>query len=63
MFFFSGKCCGCNAFHKLVDNLNLFHEIKCYVNPSFNYKGNELDVGFKYFDHTDDDDKDDVFPM
>ncbi|KAK1273831.1 hypothetical protein QJS04_geneDACA009681 [Acorus gramineus] len=40
------QCCGCNVFHKLVDNLNLFQDMKCYVDPSFNPEG-----GFgKYFD-------------
>ncbi|PKA60122.1 hypothetical protein AXF42_Ash009806 [Apostasia shenzhenica] len=45
------QCCGCNIFHKLVDNLNLFHEMKCYVNPSFRYKG---DVNFNFLDGDDD---------
>lgn len=53
------QCCGCNVFHKLVDNLNLFHEMKCYVNPSFNYRDAKWDVGFKLFDMDDDDDDDD----
>ncbi|XP_060199882.1 uncharacterized protein LOC132628159 [Lycium barbarum] len=54
------QCCGCNIFHKLVDNLNLFHEMKCYVSTDFNpYPDN--DIGFKYFDM--DDDNDDVFPL
>ncbi|KAK8705716.1 hypothetical protein V6N13_049310 [Hibiscus sabdariffa] len=49
------QCCGCNVFHKLVDNLNLFHGMKCYVNPSFNYKRDlQWDVGFKWFDEEDD---------
>ncbi|XP_015887556.1 uncharacterized protein LOC107422601 [Ziziphus jujuba] len=55
------QCCGCNVFHKLVDNLNLFHEMKCYVNPSFNYKVPQWDVGLKYLDINDD--SDDVFPI
>ncbi|KAL0904928.1 hypothetical protein M5K25_027092 [Dendrobium thyrsiflorum] len=46
------QCCGCNIFHKLVDNLNLFHEMKCYVNPTFRYKG---DVSFNFLDEDDDD--------
>ncbi|XP_027091207.2 uncharacterized protein [Coffea arabica] len=49
------QCCGCNVFHKLVDNLNLFHDMKCYVNPSFNPNVN-ADLGFKYFGFNDDDD-------
>ncbi|KAM0949799.1 putative mitochondrial import protein TIM15 [Dioscorea sansibarensis] len=53
------QCCGCNVFHKLVDNLNLFHEMKCYVNPSFRYKG---DVSFNYLD-VDDDKDDNIFPI
>ncbi|GLT34385.1 hypothetical protein SLA2020_089030 [Shorea laevis] len=49
------QCCGCNIFHKLVDNLNLFHEMKCYVNPSFNYRGDpNWNLGFKFFDENDD---------
>ncbi|KAJ9673434.1 hypothetical protein PVL29_023165 [Vitis rotundifolia] len=56
------QCCGCNVFHKLVDNLNLFHEMKCYVNPSFNYRDPSGDVGFKYLD-MDDDNNNDVFPI
>ncbi|KAF3446843.1 hypothetical protein FNV43_RR12023 [Rhamnella rubrinervis] len=56
------QCCGCSVFHKLVDNLNLFHEMKCYVNPSFNYKGpQQYDVGLKYLDLNDD--SNDVFPI
>ncbi|CAL9074499.1 unnamed protein product [Musa textilis] len=51
------QCCGCNVFHKLVDNLNLFHEMKCYVNPSFRYKG---DMPFNYIDADDDQD---IFPF
>ncbi|KAG6531678.1 uncharacterized protein LOC122052945 [Zingiber officinale] len=51
------QCCGCNVFHKLVDNLNLFHEMKCYVNPSFLYKG---DMPFNYMDGDDDQD---IFPI
>ncbi|XP_050208455.1 uncharacterized protein LOC126657714 [Mercurialis annua] len=63
------QCCGCNVFHKLVDNLNLFHEMKCYVNPSFNYRDSKWDVGFKLFDMDDgdegneNDDRDDVYPI
>ncbi|GER30468.1 Zim17-type zinc finger protein [Striga asiatica] len=54
------QCCGCNIFHKLVDNLNLFHEMKCYVNSSFNPNPND-NMSFKYFD-SDEDNKDDIFP-
>ncbi|XP_077246277.1 zim17-type zinc finger protein [Tasmannia lanceolata] len=54
------QCCGCNVFHKLVDNLNLFHEMKCYVNPSFQYKGLDGGLHFKYLDEDDDND---VFPL
>lgn len=58
------QCCGCNVFHKLVDNLNLFHEMKSYVNPSFNYRGPNWDaVGFNDLDIDDEDGDDDVFPM
>lgn len=55
------QCCGCNVFHKLVDNLNLFHEMKCYVNPSFNYQDPNGGVNFKYLDM--DDDNNDIFPL
>nr|XP_043615461.1 uncharacterized protein LOC122587376 [Erigeron canadensis] len=58
------QCCGCNVFHKLVDNLNLFHEMKCYVNQSFNYQDPNADassLGFKYLDM--DDENDDIFPL
>ncbi|XP_058090861.1 uncharacterized protein LOC131237203 [Magnolia sinica] len=55
------QCCGCNVFHKLVDNLNLFHEMKCYVNPSFSYKDpTKGDMRFKFLDIDNDDD---VFPL
>lgn len=57
------QCCGCNVFHKLVDNLNLFHEIKCYVNPGFLYKG---DMSFNFFNEDEDDDADNagnMFPL
>ncbi|KAF3434768.1 hypothetical protein FNV43_RR21854 [Rhamnella rubrinervis] len=54
------QCCRCSAFHKLVDNLNLFHEMKCYVNPSFNYRGNGWeDINVKYMDMRG---HDDIFP-
>uniref|UniRef100_A0A7N0T0E7 DNL-type domain-containing protein n=1 Tax=Kalanchoe fedtschenkoi TaxID=63787 RepID=A0A7N0T0E7_KALFE len=48
------QCCGCNIFHKLVDNLNLFHEMKCYVNPSFNYSEPNWNMTFKFLDADDD---------
>ncbi|GMY28161.1 dnl-type zinc finger protein [Fagus crenata] len=54
------QCCGCNVFHKLVDNLNLFHEMKCYVNPGFNYRDSERNAGFNYLDIDDDDHNDDL---
>ncbi|CAA0814230.1 Zim17-type zinc finger protein [Striga hermonthica] len=54
------QCCGCNIFHKLVDNLNLFHEMKCYVNSSFNPNPND-NMSFKYFD-SDEENKGDIFP-
>lgn len=50
------QCCGCNAYHKLVDNLNLFHDMNCYVNSSFNYNGPNLDVNFNFLDSGDDED-------
>ncbi|KAL3840167.1 hypothetical protein ACJIZ3_024758 [Penstemon smallii] len=54
------QCCGCNIFHNLVDNLNLFHEMKCYANSSFNPSPND-NITFKYFD-LDEDTSDDIFP-
>ncbi|XP_078446087.1 zim17-type zinc finger protein [Wolffia australiana] len=33
------QCCGCLVFHKLVDNLNLFEGMNCYVNPQFQPNG------------------------
>ncbi|XP_057773949.1 uncharacterized protein LOC130993184 [Salvia miltiorrhiza] len=55
------QCCGCNVFHKLVDNLNLFHEMKCYVDPSFN--PNPIDgMSFKFLD-MDEGKDDDIFPL
>ncbi|KAH7518358.1 hypothetical protein FEM48_Zijuj09G0164400 [Ziziphus jujuba var. spinosa] len=53
------QCCGCTAFHKLVDNLNLFQEMNCYVNPSFNYRSNGPDTSVKYTEMEGDDD---IFP-
>ncbi|KAI4350248.1 hypothetical protein L6164_004720 [Bauhinia variegata] len=56
------QCCGCNAFHKLVDNLNLFQETNCYLNSSFNYKGHGWDdLKLRYLDMDNDDD--DIFPI
>ncbi|KAL5199842.1 hypothetical protein ABZP36_021045 [Zizania latifolia] len=52
------QCCGCNVFHKLVDNLNLFHEMKCYVGPDFRYEG---DAPFNYLDGGQDGDN--IFPV
>ncbi|TKY50724.1 hypothetical protein E2542_SST22228 [Spatholobus suberectus] len=55
------QCCGCNAYHKLVDHLNLFQETNCYLNSSFNYKGEGWDdLKFRYMD---DNDNDDIFPI
>ncbi|EPS65916.1 hypothetical protein M569_08860, partial [Genlisea aurea] len=44
------QCCGCNIYHKLVDNLNLFHEMKCYVNSSFNPKNPTDGMSFNFLD-------------
>ncbi|XP_042500923.1 uncharacterized protein LOC122078832 [Macadamia integrifolia] len=55
------QCCRCNVFHKLVDNLNLFHDMKCYVNPSFRYREPGGEVDFKFLDMGDRDD--DIFPI
>ncbi|KAJ4888836.1 Zim17-type zinc finger protein [Raphanus sativus] len=65
------QCCGCNVFHKLVDNLNLFHEVKYYVSSSSNYQDAKWDLGgfnlFQMGDDTDDDGgvdgHDDSFPL
>ncbi|KAK9677503.1 hypothetical protein RND81_11G147500 [Saponaria officinalis] len=50
------QCCGCNAYHKLVDNLNLFDGMKCYLNSSFKYGGDGAGVNFEYGDDYDGDD-------
>ncbi|GAU18051.1 hypothetical protein TSUD_51620 [Trifolium subterraneum] len=55
------QCCGCNAYHKLVDHLNLFQETNCYLNSSFNYKGPGWE-DVKFMD-IDSDDDDDIFPV
>lgn len=47
----NNQCCGCNIFHKLVDHLNLFHDMKGYVMPDFHYKG---DGKFNYWNEDDD---------
>ncbi|XP_058753500.1 uncharacterized protein LOC131626677 [Vicia villosa] len=59
------QCCGCNAYHKLVDHLNLFQETNCYLNSSFNYKGAGWDdLKFRFMDvDSDSDDDDDIFPV
>ncbi|KAL9250730.1 Mitochondrial protein import protein ZIM17-like protein [Drosera capensis] len=54
------QCCGCNAYHKLVDNLNLFTDMKCYIDPSFN-QGDQAKLSFEYQDI--DDGKDDLFGL
>lgn len=41
------QCGGCDVFHKLVDNLNLFHELKGRVFPSY------VDPGFAYHEPYD----------
>jgi protein import protein ZIM17 len=41
-----------------VDNLNLFHEMKCYVGPDFRYEG---DAPFNYLDRGEDGDN--IFPI
>lgn len=57
------QCCECNAYHKLVDHLNLFQETNCYLNSSFKYKGPGWDdLKFRFMD-IDSDDDDDVFPV
>ncbi|KAG9150290.1 hypothetical protein Leryth_017599 [Lithospermum erythrorhizon] len=60
------QCCGCNIYHKLVDNLDLFHEMKCYVTSSFNPNVNQGgDVRFKFFDLEENENNDDgdIFPL
>ncbi|GMH16347.1 hypothetical protein Nepgr_018188 [Nepenthes gracilis] len=52
------QCCGCNAYHKLVDNLNLFHDMKCYINPSFSYGDLGASSGYEYRDMEDNDEED-----
>ncbi|KAL2927334.1 DNL-type zinc finger protein [Bienertia sinuspersici] len=55
------QCCGCNAYHKLVDNLNLFDGMKCYLNSSFKYWHNGGDAMIEYRDS--DDGNDDFFSI
>nr|AFK48753.1 unknown [Medicago truncatula] len=56
------QCCECNAYHKLVDHLNLFQETNCYLNSSFKYKGPGWDdLKLRFMDMDSDDD--DVFPV
>lgn len=63
LFFHCWQCCGCNAYHKLVDHLNLFQETNCYLNSSFNYKGPGWDdLKFRFMD-VDSDSDDDIFPV
>lgn len=58
------QCCECNAYHKLVDNLNLFQETNCYLNSSFKYRGQGWDdLKFRYLDDMDDKNDDDMFPI
>ncbi|KAF3787677.1 DNL-type zinc finger protein [Nymphaea thermarum] len=47
------QCAGCNIFHKLVDNLNLFHEVKGFVDPKFKNKNPMDDLPFNYLDMDD----------
>ncbi|XP_019452707.1 PREDICTED: uncharacterized protein LOC109354561 isoform X1 [Lupinus angustifolius] len=55
------QCCGCNAYHKLVDHLNLFQETNCYLNSSFKYKGDGWDdLKFRFMDIDEEDDN--TFP-
>ncbi|CAL0316228.1 unnamed protein product [Lupinus luteus] len=56
------QCCGCNAYHKLVDHLNLFQETNCYLNSSFKYKGDGWDdLKLRFMDIDDEDDE--TFPI
>ncbi|KFK32942.1 hypothetical protein AALP_AA6G309400 [Arabis alpina] len=59
------QCCGCYVFHKLVDNLDLFHEVKYYVSSSFNDRDAKPDVGgFNLFDDDNDGgDRKNLFPL
>ncbi|CAN6481600.1 unnamed protein product [Victoria cruziana] len=47
------QCAGCNIFHKLVDNLNLFHEVKGFVDPKFKNENPIDDSPFNYLDMDD----------
>ncbi|ERM96244.1 uncharacterized protein LOC18424173 [Amborella trichopoda] len=47
------QCAGCNIFHKLVDNLNLFHEMTGYVHPKFIRREPKRDGPFDYLDIDD----------
>eukprot|EP01018_Ginkgo_biloba_P013355 Gb_31453 [translate_table: standard] len=47
------QCAGCDVFHKLVDNLNLFHEIKGSIYPRFGATGVKKPPPFKFLDIDD----------
>ncbi|GAB4853116.1 hypothetical protein Ancab_017300 [Ancistrocladus abbreviatus] len=55
------QCCGCSAYHKLVDNLNLFRDMKCYINPNFSYRDQGAKFDIEYQDM--DDGEDNIFSL
>lgn len=47
------QCAGCDVFHKLVDNLNLFHELKGSIYPIFGNTSSKKPPSFKFLDMDD----------
>lgn len=47
------QCAGCDVYHKLVDNLNLFHELKGSIYPMFGNTSSKKPSSFKFLDMDD----------
>uniref|UniRef100_A0A0C9S717 TSA: Wollemia nobilis Ref_Wollemi_Transcript_9939_1401 transcribed RNA sequence n=1 Tax=Wollemia nobilis TaxID=56998 RepID=A0A0C9S717_9CONI len=47
------QCAGCDVYHKLVDNLNLFHELKGSIYPRFDDASSKKQPPFKFLDMDD----------
>lgn len=47
------QCAGCDVFHKLVDNLNLFHELKGSIYPIFGNTSSKKPSSFKFLNMDD----------
>lgn len=44
------QCKGCNVFHKLVDNLNLFHEMRGKMYRGYDIPWYANDQPYNFFD-------------